>query len=161
MKIKSPLLFAFVAAGIVVIASAGSAYFFYTKYAHAQRLLANPTEAAKLEVTEVTGKIGRLMELPGDEEPTIATVLDKEKVKDQPFFARAENGDKVVIYPKALKAILYRPSTNKVIEVAPVSIGEPEGLETESATESAVPSSTPQPTATDTPEPEITEEPQE
>lgn len=63
--------------------------------------------------------VGELMFLPS-EEPTIATVTDKEKLAKQPFFAQAENGDKVIIYTKAKKAILYRPSQKKIVDVAPL-----------------------------------------
>jgi len=84
------------------------------------------------------------MELPKDEEPTIATVLDKEKLKDQLFFAKAENGDKVIIYSKNQKAILYRPSINKIIDVAPISIAPPQVTPT--VTPTAIISDTPTPT---------------
>ena len=60
------------------------------------------------------------MELPTDETPTIATIADKDKLKDQPFFSKAENGDKILAFNKAMLAILYRPSVNKIINVAPI-----------------------------------------
>lgn len=66
-------------------------------------------------------KVGALIILPDDETPTIATVSDLDKLKGQPFFAKAELGDKVLIYARAQKAILYRPSSNKIIELAPLS----------------------------------------
>jgi hypothetical protein len=124
MKVKV-LLTLFVL--VLVAASSGTAYYFYTKYQTAQATLDNPQAAAQTEVKLLTDKLGKLIALPEDEEPTVATVLEKDKIQDQPFFKSAENGDKVIIYTKAMKAILYRPSENKIIEVAPIEITQPEG----------------------------------
>lgn len=77
----------------------------------------NPDVLAANEVNDILAKVGALMDLP-NEEPTIATVSDVSKLKDQQFFAKAQNGDKVIIFPNAQKAILYRPSSNKIIEIA-------------------------------------------
>ncbi len=111
---------------VLIITVAGiPSYYFYNQYQKVQQLLKNPTEAAKEELRALVTKVGQFLELPQGEEPTVATVSDKDKLKDQAFFAKAENGDKVLIYTNAQKAILYRPSTNKVIDVAPVNIGSP------------------------------------
>lgn len=75
-------------------------------------------EASKADANLVK-TVGELMFLPS-EEPTIATVTDKEKLAKQPFFAQAENGDKVIIYTQAKKAILYRPTQKKIVDVAPL-----------------------------------------
>jgi hypothetical protein len=75
-------------------------------------------EATKVDATLIK-TVGQLMFLPS-EEPTIATVTDKEKLAKQPFFAQAENGDKVIIYTQAKKAILYRPTQKKIVDVAPL-----------------------------------------
>ena len=127
MKIKLPSKKIVIILGIILIIGVASApsYYFYNQYQKAQLLLKNPTEAAKEEVRALVAKVGQLLELPQGEEPTVATVSDKEKLKDQAFFAKSENGDKVLIYTNAKKAILYRPSVNKVIDVAPVNIGSP------------------------------------
>src|SRR5688572_23717045 len=74
--------------------------------------------AASREVQHLTNVVGKIFELP-EETPTVATVVDKEKLADQTFFAKAENGDKVLIFTEAQRAILYRPKTNRIIEVAP------------------------------------------
>jgi len=110
---------------ILIAGGAGGTYFFYTKYQSTLSKISNPEITAQEEVTRLVTAIGKILELPSDEQPTVATVLDKEKIKDQPFFAKAENGDKVVIYSKAMKAILYRESINKIIEVAPIQITQP------------------------------------
>ncbi len=85
-----------------------------------QNLKANPEIITQEENAMLISNVGKLIQLPTDEEPTIATVMDKDKIKDQPFFTSAENGDKVLLYVNAKKAILYRPSTNMVVEVAPI-----------------------------------------
>jgi hypothetical protein len=76
-----------------------------------------PTEVAQTEVESITQKVGLLMDIP-NETPTIASISDASKLRDQQFFVKAMNDDKVLIFTKAQKAILYRPSTNKIIEVA-------------------------------------------
>lgn len=79
---------------------------------------ADPNLAIQKETKELTDRIGRFMELPAGEQPTLATVTDQDKLKGQNFFAHAQNGDKLLVYPIARKAILYRPSIGKVIEVS-------------------------------------------
>lgn len=128
MRMKRPsgiLLLKIISVLGVALLAASSVYFFLN-YRKAQKLLKDPTQAAKEETQLIVGKLSKLMELP-DEEPTIATILDKEKLKDQPFFAKAENGDKVVVFNKAMKAVLYRPSINKVIDFAPINLSASEG----------------------------------
>jgi len=88
--------------------------------------LANPEESAKLETERVKASVAQLIDVPEDEDPTIASVVDASKLSNQAFFKNAQNGDKVLMYSKAKKAILYRPSSNKIIEVAPINIGNNE-----------------------------------
>jgi hypothetical protein len=83
----------------------------------------DPNLAIERETADLTQKIGKFMELPAGEQPTLATVTDRAKLKGQDFFESAQNGDKVLIYPKAKKAILYRPSIGKIIEVAHLTSG--------------------------------------
>lgn len=102
---------------VIVIAA-----YFYDQNRKAQTLLLNPTQVTENETNKLINEIGVLMVLPEGEKPTLISVVDKEKVKGQPFFAKAENGDKVLVYTAAKKAILFRPSTNKIIEIGPVDI---------------------------------------
>ncbi|MBI5018976.1 hypothetical protein HZB58_01760 [Candidatus Gottesmanbacteria bacterium] len=92
------------------------------------RLKSSPqaaAEAAKTEVKKLVEQVGKLIAVPTDETPTVATVSDSEKLKVNPFFQNAQNGDKVLIFTGAKKAIIYRPADNKIIEVGPLSIGTP------------------------------------
>lgn len=70
---------------------------------------------------EILAKLSLLVTLPTDEKPTIATVTDLAQLNGQALFAKAQLGDKVIIYAKAKRAILYRPAENKIIEVAPLN----------------------------------------
>jgi hypothetical protein len=80
----------------------------------------DPAAQLKKDNQELITKVGKLIILPIDEDPTVATVSDLNKLQGQPFFAKAQLGDKVLIYTKAKKAILYRPSSNQIIELAPL-----------------------------------------
>jgi hypothetical protein len=97
------------------------------------------------EVDSLISEVDKLIVLPADEKPTVVTITDVEKVKDQPFFRNAKNGDKVLIYTNAKKAILYRQSEKKVIEVGAVNINQVSP--SASSTPGAVEVGTPQPQA--------------
>lgn len=83
----------------------------------------DPKAILNQEATDLVQKVGKILVLPTGEQPTIATVTDVEKLRSQPFFTNAKLGDKVLIYTNARKAILYNPTDNKVVEVAPLNIG--------------------------------------
>jgi hypothetical protein len=84
----------------------------------------NSQVGGKAEMQKVRDQIGQLIFLPADEDPTLATVADEAKIKSSAFLAQARNGDKVLIYLKAKKAIIYRPSLNKIVDVGPLVIGK-------------------------------------
>lgn len=89
--------------------------------------LSKGAAAVQAEVDATVAKVGKLIALPTDEKPTVATVTDASKVKDQTFFQNAKNGDVVLIYTKAQKAILYSPTENKIVEVGAVNINNQAG----------------------------------
>ncbi|MBP9669332.1 MAG: hypothetical protein KBE09_03515 [Candidatus Pacebacteria bacterium] len=78
-------------------------------------------EDALAQVDDLVAEVGRLIVLPENEVPTVATVTEPEKLKDQLFFANAKMGDKVLLYTEAKKAYLYDPVAKKLIEVAPIT----------------------------------------
>jgi hypothetical protein len=86
--------------------------------------LKNPQAGVQDQIQKTLDKVSKLILLPENETPTMATVSDLDKLKSQPFFANAKVGDQVIIYSAAKKAILWRPSTNKIVEIAPISIDE-------------------------------------
>lgn len=82
----------------------------------------NPQVVTQKENIQLLEKVSKLMLLPEGEEPTIATVSDTEALKDQAFFTKAQKGDKVLIYTKAKKAILYSVLLNKIINISTINI---------------------------------------
>lgn len=98
--------------------------FAFSYYKEASELRENPQKVAQEEIADIVAKVNRHMILPENETPTAATVADPDVLKkNQPFFNNAKTGDRVLIYANALKAILYNPETDKIVEVAPLSIG--------------------------------------
>lgn len=76
------------------------------------------------ETAALLEEVSKLMALPKDEAPTVATVSDIEKLKGQSFFKSAQNGDKMLIYASTKKAILYRPSEKRIIDVGFVNLNQ-------------------------------------
>ena len=109
---------------LVAIVGVYGTFHYYNKY---KALTVNANVEAQKETTRLVGLLGKLIELP-TETPTVATISDKTKLVGQAFFAQAENGDVLFAFTTSMKAILYRPSTNKIINVAPISINPSQDL---------------------------------
>ena len=92
-----------VIAGIILflILSVSPSIYFYRQYQRLQQTLKDPSLANKAEVKALVERVGKLIKLPEGEEPTIATVTDLEKLKNQPFFAKAK------ISPFSIVSILW------------------------------------------------------
>jgi hypothetical protein len=117
-RVPAKVIF-WVVGAVLVVAIAAAAVFFFMQY---KNLKDNPDAAAQETTQRLVGEVGKLYALPGDETPTVALVQDKDKLKDQSFFAKAENGDYILIYTNSKLALLYREKDNKLINVGPVSI---------------------------------------
>jgi hypothetical protein len=98
-----------------------TAVLIFTQYLKSQSQLKQLSQQNVDQTPKIIEQVNKLFQLPTEEIPTVATVTDKEKLKNQPFFTLAENGDNILIYLQAKKAILYRPSINKIIDIAPVN----------------------------------------
>lgn len=107
--------------GLVVVAAAISVGWLIWQYTQARSELArynDPKVAVETASQNTVDEVGRIMVLPRGEEPTVASIEDADKLSGRPFFSKAKNGDKVLIYQKAKKAIIYRPTTHQIVEVA-------------------------------------------
>lgn len=103
---------------VATVSSTVTALNFYSKLKNFE----NPAAASEAETKRIVADVSEVIILPADEVPTLATVSEPEKLKDQPFFANAQAGDKVLVYTKAQRAILWRPSARKVIEVSALNL---------------------------------------
>ena len=127
---------AIIAGCVVVLALVGWSVYSYVQLNKIQ----NPEyveQQSQQEAESLANKVGRLMELP-EGEPVVATVSDKDKLVDQPFFDKAENGDKVLIYSESSTAIIYRESENKIINSGPIAISSDEAINDETSAEAGL-----------------------
>ena len=97
--------------------------FLLVQYNSAKAKLHSPaaSSAAAKQISDTLSKVSKLVIVPRGETPSVATVSNAAKLSGQSFFQNAQNGDKVIVYTKAKEAILYRPSTNQIVTIAPVS----------------------------------------
>jgi hypothetical protein len=106
---------------VVIVLVGGVSYYLYEQ----NHPTVDSQKVAQEEADKLVVMVGKLMVLPEGERPVIATVSDPSKLINQSFFANAEKGDKVLIFNVARKAVLYRESTNQIIEVAPLNVATP------------------------------------
>jgi hypothetical protein len=77
-----------------------------------------------VEDQEILEELKQIILLPEDTKPTMAVITDVQALREnQPdFFANAENGHRLVIYPTM--AIVYDAQANKIIKVGPVNFNQ-------------------------------------
>lgn len=95
---------------LALVVLGGGIYTFRLKKANEELMLKIPPTQAQEEadIATIVPYVSKYMVLP-DEKPTIATVVDKEKLnQSQPFFKDAENGDKILVFQNSRKVLLYR-----------------------------------------------------
>jgi hypothetical protein len=101
--------------------------FLFAQYRSAQNKLVFGN--SNQQVSSLISRVRKLVVLPANETPTVATVLHADRLKAQSFFTNALDGDKVLVYNREKEAILYRPSTNQIVTIAPVTV-TPDGTNT-------------------------------
>lgn len=110
---------------ILFLLTAFPSVFFFIKYRESEQKLKSVLGTSSEKNSKIIEAVGKLITLPEGETPTIATVTDKDKLNNQAFFQSAKNGDILLIYSQAKKAILYDPLARKIIDVAPLSVSTP------------------------------------
>ena len=74
---------------------------------------------AEKEDIIILKNISKYVVLP-EEEPTIAKVINIDRLKDEPFFKNAKNGDTMFVFIKSDKVILYSVIMGKVINIGSI-----------------------------------------
>lgn len=81
-----------------------------------------PAEKQEREITELLEDVSTHMLVP-DERPVVATINQADTlIKEQPFYNGSKNGDKLIIFPKSQKAIIYSPTRDVIINSGPFVI---------------------------------------
>jgi len=78
----------------------------------------SPQAIYKRSVETMTNQVNKYVSLPRDEQPVLATITDLTALPNEAFFSQAQNGDRILMYKKHQLAVLFRPSTGKVITEA-------------------------------------------
>ncbi len=124
IKVKNPIM-----TGVFLILIAGLVAIGYMYYKTRQQLkqLSTPEGqrvVAQAEVKDIVGRLGKLTLLP-NEDPVVATILDSKYLATQSaFYKDAQNGDKLVVYPKAQKAFIYSPDRNIIVNAGPLIVDQ-------------------------------------
>lgn len=111
---------------VLALAGAGFLYYQYQKTAKELKKIKSQTQTAQDapkpdEVKKLVAEVAKVARLPENETPSIATITDASKLKDQTFFKDAKNGDILLVFNNSGKAILYDPKEKKVVDVTTLS----------------------------------------
>jgi hypothetical protein len=90
------------------------------------REAAHTSPSSGLDTTKdaaVLQAVSELMILPSEPDPIIALVADAARLQaEQAFYRGAENGDVLLVFPQSRQAIIYRPSSNKIVNAGPLIV---------------------------------------
>lgn len=116
ITLRLPHRFGKIALGLFVLAAMVAAVWLGTRYLNSANNLN--------DVGVITKRVSRHVVLPEGETPALLTVTDSSALTTA-FLKQTKNDDKVLVYQKNKKAIIYRPSVDRIIDVGPVSIDTP------------------------------------
>ena len=107
-------------AGIIIVLIAGAFFYWKTYTSTDAYKQANKEKINK----EMIVKVSKLMMAP-EEVPTVFEVSNADTLKgNQAFFKDVSNGDYLLVYSIAAKAVIYNPSKNIIVNVGPLSYGQ-------------------------------------
>lgn len=104
---------------IIVLLALGAIYYkvHYSKSAIEKR--------AQAETIRLVKEVRKVMILPETDVPAVFDIQDPVLlINQQAFFAGAEKGDKLLVYPQLGKAIVYSPKRKMIVNVGPVTFDQ-------------------------------------
>jgi Flp pilus assembly protein TadG len=85
------------------------------------QLTAGDTQQGREAAQLVVSQLRKIYDIPGDIEPTVATIVDVNTLRQRnAFYNKAKNGDYLVVTTD--RAILFDAKQNVIIDVVPVQI---------------------------------------
>jgi hypothetical protein len=106
---------------LLIVFLAGLAIVNYQKRIASTPVASEKTQQDQIKAKEIVDRVRKLIVLDGSVEPTVAAIVNIEKLRaTSEFYANAENGDYVIITPK--KAIIYSPVKNQIIDIVPIEM---------------------------------------
>lgn len=107
-------------AALLLLAIGTSGYLYYRYNQATSDPQGQLEQKNSTETKEVLDSLGRILLLPTDKQPTVAKVEDVDKLKksNETFYKDVTKGDYLVLYTD--RAIIYRKTENKIINIAPI-----------------------------------------
>lgn len=86
--------------------------------------LKETTQSSRQEISEeVLQKVRTHFYISENQQPTVATITDVERLKQvSDFYSRAQNNDYLIIISDPPRAILYNPDENVILDIVPVTL---------------------------------------
>jgi hypothetical protein len=103
---------------LVVLLAAGLGGWKYWQQSKALDDLRKKQTYTPSDTAHLVQEVSKVAVLPSGEVPEIAEVKDISKLQGKPFFAQAQDGDKVLVYKKAKRVFIYRLSTHQIVNMA-------------------------------------------
>ena len=106
---------------LVLLALVGGGAYAYFKY-HSK---ASVEKRAQAETVRLVKEVRKVMILPETDVPAVFDIQDPVLLtSQQAFFAGAEKGDNLLVYPQLGKAIVYSPKRKMIVNVGPVTFND-------------------------------------
>ncbi len=106
---------------IIVIAVLGFAIF--KKFSSSVKIPEG--QLSDKEIKVLVDKVSKLINVP-EETPVVATIIKADQlISEQKFYVGSKDGDYLIVFPKAQKAIIYRKNENRLINVGPIIVDQP------------------------------------